>query len=183
MSQGASTGLAGGFIAGTYWCLSRKRVRKRGGSLTCCTSRITRAGLTKRRTWILDLEAKPTPAQMAEEEEAMAFAGGVLLGGRAEELAQKCVTAAEGSVEKLKGVVPKIARVEGVDVSSLANYMAFRLTLQGIEWWGTATNLQACSGDPDDRTRVLLPRLISPGWVLKSVRSCAALSNRSENLP
>ena len=34
--------------------------------------------------------------------------------------------------------------------------MAFRLSLQGINWWGTATNLQAAGPDPWFATRDLL---------------------------
>jgi transcriptional regulator with XRE-family HTH domain len=82
------------------------------------------------------------------ERAANTFAGDVLLDGRAEELVQRCVELAEGSVERLKGVVPRVASSEGVDVSALANYMAFRLSMQGINWWGAATNLQSSDGDP-----------------------------------
>ncbi len=80
--------------------------------------------------------------QSREEQVASRFAGGVLLDGRSEELVEKCVQAAQGSVERLKTVVPKIAEQENVPVDSLANYMAFRLSLQGLNWWGTANNLQ-----------------------------------------
>jgi len=82
------------------------------------------------------------------ERAANTFAGDVLLDGRAEDLVQRCVEEAKGSVERLKGIVPKVASSEHVDVSALANYMAFRLSLQGINWWGTATNLQSSDGDP-----------------------------------
>lgn len=81
------------------------------------------------------------------EQEANRFAGDVLLDGRAEALVQRCVEEAKGSVERLKRVVPSVASAEGVDTSALANYMAFRLSLQGINWWGAATNLQS-NDDP-----------------------------------
>jgi transcriptional regulator with XRE-family HTH domain/dephospho-CoA kinase len=77
-----------------------------------------------------------------EEQAASNFAGDVMLNGRAEELAQQCVDVAKGKVEWLKNAVPSVARAAGVPVDALANYMAFRLALQGINWWGTATNLQ-----------------------------------------
>ena len=83
-----------------------------------------------------------------EEVAASRFAGEVLLNGRAEELAQACVRAAQGSVERLKSVVPRIAKVHGVEVGALANYMAFRLSWQGENWWGAATNLQPDGDDP-----------------------------------
>ncbi len=80
--------------------------------------------------------------QSREERIASRFAGDVLLDGRSEELAAKCIQAAKNSVERLKAVVPMIAEQENVPVDSLANYMAFRLSLQGLNWWGTANNLQ-----------------------------------------
>jgi transcriptional regulator with XRE-family HTH domain len=83
-----------------------------------------------------------------EEIAASQFAGDVALDGRAEELAQECVSAARNSVERLKKVVPVVAERHGVDVGALANYMAFRLSWQGINWWGAAANLQKDEGDP-----------------------------------
>ncbi len=83
-----------------------------------------------------------------EERAATAYSGDVLLNGRAEELVELCVQAAGGRVERLKTVVPKIADREGVATDALANYMAFRLSLQGINWWGAATNLQPKDKDP-----------------------------------
>ena len=94
--------------------------------------------------------------QSQEEQAASRFAGDVLLDGRSEELAQKCVQAAQGSVERLKAVVPKIADQENVSVDALANYMAFRLSLQGINWWGTANNLQVSSTAPWQTARDFL---------------------------
>lgn len=82
------------------------------------------------------------------ETAASVFAGDVLLDCRAEELAERCAEEAGGSIERLKGVVPKVAKREGVSVAALANYMAFRLSLQGESWWGAATNLQSGSTDP-----------------------------------
>lgn len=86
--------------------------------------------------------------QSKEEHIASKFAGNILLNGQAEELAQKCVAASNGSVERLKVVVPFIAAQENVSVDALANYMAFRLSLQNINWWGTAHNLQAFGPSP-----------------------------------
>lgn len=77
-----------------------------------------------------------------EELRADQFAGNVVLNGRAEELVEKCVESANGRVDRLKSTVPEIAKRAGVPMEALANYMAFRLSLQGINWWGTATNLQ-----------------------------------------
>lgn len=91
-----------------------------------------------------------------DEEAATQFAGDVVLAGRAEELAELCVQAAKGSVERLKAVVPHVATRENVPVDALANYMAFRLSLQGINWWGAATNLQVAGPDPWQIARDLL---------------------------
>jgi transcriptional regulator with XRE-family HTH domain/Zn-dependent peptidase ImmA (M78 family) len=91
-----------------------------------------------------------------EEQAASSFAGDVLLDGRAKELAQKCVQAAQGKLERLKAVVPKIADQENVSVDALANYMAFRLSLQGENWWGAANNLQVSSTVPWQTARDFL---------------------------
>jgi dephospho-CoA kinase len=56
--------------------------------------------------------------------------------------------------------VPKIAKKEGVLVSALANYVAFRLSLQGINWWGTATNLHDNAEDIRTTPRELLLRYV-----------------------
>jgi len=77
-----------------------------------------------------------------EEIEANKFAGDVLLDGKAEILAQKCVKEASGKIPYLKSSVTKVANKENLSVASLANYMAYRLMLQNINWWGTANNLQ-----------------------------------------
>jgi|GEM_PF-206931 len=87
-------------------------------------------------------EMSPLRRQSEEEQAASRFAGDVLLDGRAEELAQSCVTAAKGSVERLKSAVVKVSKQEAISVDILANYMAFRLSLQDINWWGAANNLQ-----------------------------------------
>lgn len=85
---------------------------------------------------------------LTKEAAANIFAGDVELDGRAEELAEKCVAAAHGSVEQLKSCVPVVAKKEGVRADSLANYLAFRLSLQGINWWGAAANLQPQQQQP-----------------------------------
>ena len=84
----------------------------------------------------------------AEEEAASQFAGNVLLAGKAEELAELCVESAKNRVEWLKAVVPEVAARHRVDMGSLASYMAFRLSLQDINWWGAANNLQGNGVDP-----------------------------------
>lgn len=82
------------------------------------------------------------------EQEATWFASEVALGGLAEGLAQQCVDRTRGSIEMLKTVVPAVAKDAGVAPALLANYMAFRLSLQGENWWGAASNLQPKGESP-----------------------------------
>lgn len=111
------------------------------------------SGLASTDGGVVDADEVSTdPAEI----EANQFAGAVLLDGRAEDLVQLCVTQAKGSVERLKRVVPHVAAFEHVDTGSLANYMAFRLSMQGINWWGAATNLQSKGEDPWATCRDLL---------------------------
>lgn len=97
------------------------------------------------------IEADETSTERRESDEEVAasqFAGEVVLDGKAETLAQACVQAALNSVERLKSVVPAIAKKSRVSVGALANYLAFRLSWQGVNWWGAAANLQGEDGDP-----------------------------------
>jgi hypothetical protein len=48
----------------------------------------------------------------------------------------------------LKSAVKRVASIENVPVDSLANYLAFRLSLEGTNWWGTAENLQNAGSNP-----------------------------------
>jgi transcriptional regulator with XRE-family HTH domain/Zn-dependent peptidase ImmA (M78 family) len=102
------------------------------------------------RTVIEDSEIAQARLNSQEEKTATRFAGHITLDGRAEELVKLCEQEAKGSIEQLKRVVPKIAARENVSVASLANYMAFRLSLQGENWWGAATNLQTEDTDYTD---------------------------------
>jgi len=98
-------------------------------------------------------ETSPERRNSDEEIAASQFAGDVTLNGRAEELAQAAVKAAQNSVERLKRVVPDLAKREGVAVGALANYLAFRLSWQNVNWWGAAANLQTDDADPWTTTR------------------------------
>jgi transcriptional regulator with XRE-family HTH domain/Zn-dependent peptidase ImmA (M78 family) len=95
----------------------------------------------------------------AEEEEASEFAGSVLLKDP-EALAQRAVEVAQGSVERLKTAVTVVAREADVEVDALANYLAYRLAVQRIDWWGPAQNLQGPrSRAPELAREALLRRL------------------------
>ena len=109
------------------------------------------AGMQPNAETLEVVEADETSAQRRFSEEEVAasqFAGEVVLNGKAEMLAQVCVEAARNSVERLKGVVPKVAAENNVGIGELANYLAFRLSWQGVNWWGAAANLQADDSDP-----------------------------------
>ena len=98
---------------------------------------------------VVEADATNPERRNSEQEVAASqFAGEVMLEGRAEELAQACVRAASGSVERLKRAVPRVADRESVGIGALANYMAFRLSWQDINWWGAAANLQTDDADP-----------------------------------
>lgn len=110
-------------------------------------------------------ETSPVRRESDEELRATEFAADVVLEGRAEDLTRMCIEATKatpqssGRVERLKTVVPDIAAQEGVPIDSLANYLAFRLSLQGIDWWGAAQNLQLTDECPWSIARdVLLER-------------------------
>lgn len=104
-------------------------------------------------------EGKSLEGDVDDEQDAMQFAGDVLLDGRAEDITERAVSAAGGSVERLKAVVPQLAEREGVAVDALANYLAHRLALDGFNWWGAAHNLQRTDANPFSVARdVLLQR-------------------------
>ncbi len=92
---------------------------------------------------IEEAENSESRRKSPEEIAASSFAGNVMLDNKAHTLAERCVELARGSVERLKEATIKVARAESVDVGALAQYMAFRLSAQGVNWWGAATNLQA----------------------------------------
>ena len=99
------------------------------------------------------IDGEDTDLESLEEQTASQFAGDVLLAGRAEELTEKCVEIARGKVEWLKNAVKQVATDEKVPVNFLANYIAYRLSLQNINWWGVANNLQVPGESPWEITR------------------------------
>ena len=97
------------------------------------------------------VEAKATSSERRESDEEIAasqFAGNVMLDGKADELAEGCVAQASNMLPRLQGVVRRVAKKRGVSVGALANYLAFRLSWQGLNWWGAAANLQSQDQDP-----------------------------------
>ena len=97
------------------------------------------------------VEAEATSSERRESDEEIAasqFAGDVMLDGKADDLAEDCVAQARNMVPRLQSVVRRVARTRGVSVGALANYLAFRLSWQGLNWWGAAANLQREDEDP-----------------------------------
>jgi transcriptional regulator with XRE-family HTH domain len=93
------------------------------------------------RSWI-ELGDVSEWSTAPEEQHANAFAADVLFSGRAEAVLSRCLTMARGSVQQLKEAVPRVAAEAGVPTDVLANYLAYRLTERGINWWPTAATLQ-----------------------------------------
>ena len=97
------------------------------------------------------VEAEATSSERRESDEEIAasqFAGDVMLDGKADDLAVDCVAQAGNMVPRLQDVVRRVAKKRGVSVGALANYLAFRLSWQGLNWWGAAANLQREDEDP-----------------------------------
>lgn len=97
---------------------------------------------------IEESEVSGERANSKEEQEASWFAGQVSLDGRAEELVQQSLMMADNDLRRLKDSVPTVAAQHRISASLLANYMAFRLSLQGENWWGVAANIQDKNPDP-----------------------------------
>jgi transcriptional regulator with XRE-family HTH domain/Zn-dependent peptidase ImmA (M78 family) len=102
-----------------------------------------------------------------EEEEASDFAQTLIFKGKVEQLAKACVQRANGDLRMLKSAIPHVAHTHGVPADALANYMAYRLSMQNKNWWGAANNLQVDAPSPLDiakkefHARVHLDRLNS----------------------
>ena len=105
-------------------------------------------------------ETSPERRESKEEKIASRFAGDVILNGRADSLAKLCAARADKKIERLKTIVPQVAEEAGVATDALANYMAFRLSLERQNWWGTANNLQSREVDPWEIARDYLLRRV-----------------------
>jgi transcriptional regulator with XRE-family HTH domain len=91
--------------------------------------------------------------QLMEEQIATDFAADVVFKGRADELADECAVVSNRRMEWLKSAVQKVAAKHSIRVDLLANYLAYRLSLEGQNWWGTATRLQDTQSDPWQEVR------------------------------
>ena len=83
-----------------------------------------------------------------QELEANSFANQVIFGTRAEELTEQCVSIAKWDIKNLSKAVAKVAKNEKVREDFLSNYMAFRLSFQGENWWSSALKMQVTEPNP-----------------------------------
>jgi transcriptional regulator with XRE-family HTH domain len=88
-----------------------------------------------------------------EERHATWYASLVATQGRAEELFKVVAADAGGDIRNFKSAVARLATSTGIDVGVIANYVAHRLSLQDVQWWGAAANLQDRSVDPLEMAR------------------------------
>jgi transcriptional regulator with XRE-family HTH domain len=95
----------------------------------------------KARTWI-EMGDIGVWNDDPEEQRANSFAADVLFEGRAGHVIAQCKSVAQGSVERLKAVLPRVARQAEVAPDILAGYLAFQLSAEGVNWWGTAASFQ-----------------------------------------
>ena len=94
-----------------------------------------------------------TAEQQIEEEIATDFAADIVFRGKADALAEMTATASNGRIEWLKTAVQKVAQANDIRADLLANYLAFRLSREGKNWWPTAATLQDVDTDPWSVTR------------------------------
>lgn len=78
-----------------------------------------------------------------EEIDANNFANGVIFDGRAAELLASCYGLTGKKISHLKNNVIRVAAFNKIDVSSLANLVAYDMSTKNKTWWGAAQNLQA----------------------------------------
>jgi len=94
-----------------------------------------------------------------DEKEANDFAGELLLGAP-DSIAQELAERTHHALPRLKSEVQKAATDHRLEADALANYMAWRLDLEGENWWGTAARLQDESGQAPQLAReALLERI------------------------
>jgi transcriptional regulator with XRE-family HTH domain len=105
-------------------------------------------------------EISPAIHATKDEDEANEWAEDVLFDGESDQIEQACAAASEGKTQRLKAVLPSVAKRYDLTVGALANHLAYRLAAQKQDWWGTAHNLQTDASDSfDEARRILLGRI------------------------
>ena len=118
------------------------------------------SGRDERADGVLDVTTLESWNDDPAEHRANRYAGRVVLGKNADELASRCAELAEGRADRVKRSVEIVAAEHDISPGALANYVAYRLSGEGINWWGAAANLQEAHIDPWRTTRdVLLAHL------------------------
>lgn len=116
--------------------------------------------LSNERPAVVDAEEVTPFSDDDEEFEASDFANDIIFEGKQEELAQECVAAASGKLQRLKAATKRVAANCAMPTDALANYLAFRLTEPGQKWWSTANALQQKQPNPLVLARKVLLRHI-----------------------
>lgn len=93
-------------------------------------------------------EDYPDYAESTEEVSASNYAGILTLGKDADKYVEECIDEANGRVELFKSSVINTSKRNNINAGLLANFLAFRLSLQGVNWWGAAANLQPEGKNP-----------------------------------
>jgi transcriptional regulator with XRE-family HTH domain/Zn-dependent peptidase ImmA (M78 family) len=122
----------------------------------------------------------PDYSESQEEISASDYAGKLTLGPFAEKYANECIDEARGKLELMRGAVIKVAEKYKIDVGFLANYLAFRLSIQGVNWWGTANNLQCANTNPWIIARDIFLERVDLSKVNKIDRELILLAMTSE---
>ncbi|MCW3111457.1 MAG: hypothetical protein JWQ09_5963 [Segetibacter sp.] len=108
------------------------------------------AHLDKENTSVIEVEELSpfSNNESIEELEANSFANQVIFGNRAEELADQCVAEAKWDIKNLSKAVIHVAKKENIRKDFLSNYLAFRLSFQGENWWSSANKMQVTEPSP-----------------------------------
>ncbi|MBL7722752.1 MAG: ImmA/IrrE family metallo-endopeptidase [Chitinophagaceae bacterium] len=120
------------------------------------------AHLDEANTSVVEVEEMNpfTNNESIEELEANSFANQVIFGSRAEELAEQCVANAKYDIKNLARAVVQVSKKEKVREDFLSNYLAFRLSYQGENWWSSAIKMQVTNPNPFNITSDFLKRKI-----------------------
>ncbi|MBX9699656.1 MAG: helix-turn-helix domain-containing protein [Acetobacteraceae bacterium] len=114
----------------------------------------------------------PSDGQDTEAEaRAHDFAAKVLLGSEADHIFPEAWRRASGQPARLKRVTAALAGELRLDVGLVAQHVAFRARREhGVNWWGTARNLEATAAAPFDIARDALLRHVSLDRVQEPAR-------------
>jgi transcriptional regulator with XRE-family HTH domain/Zn-dependent peptidase ImmA (M78 family) len=110
-------------------------------------------------------EISPFDHDQKEEIEANYFANTVLFGSNFSELPEKCVKEANWDLKNLRKAVVKVSKKEHYRTDALANLLAFRLSKQGENWWGTANKLQIYEPNPYNLVIEQLVKRMNPKYL------------------